>query len=170
MSISTGTGDSGFTSLWTGQRVRKTCKRVEAYGTVDELNSHLGEVKHYVNHTLFEEAILGIQKDLSAISGQLATVGREYSSPVSEKHVERISKLIDHIQEKVSLKGFVVPGATPVSAKLDIVRTVARRTERRIFSLAESEEVSELILIYVNRLSDLLYMMARYEEQFPAND
>ncbi|HAA85681.1 MAG TPA: cob(I)yrinic acid a,c-diamide adenosyltransferase [Kosmotogaceae bacterium] len=170
MSISTGTGDSGFTSLWTGQRVRKTCKRVEAYGTVDELNSHLGEAKHYVNHTFIKEAILGIQKELSDISGQLATVGREYFSPVSENHVKRVSALIDHIQEEVSLKGFVVPGATLVSSKLDIARTVARRTERRLFSLAENEEVPELILIYMNRLSDLLYMMARYEEQHSRND
>ncbi len=164
MSVSTGTGDSGRTSLWSGQRVSKASKRVEAYGTIDELNCHLGETRHVVSSEMVREMLLGIQKDLFKMTGQLATVGKPFPENLSVSDVGRITGFVHDLEARVTIEGFVVPGNTRESAKLDIARTVARRAERRICSLADTEEVPEVITVYINRLSDLLYMMARYEE------
>lgn len=168
MSISTKTGDKGKTSLWSGERVAKNSARVEAYGTVDELNSHLAEAKHIVKSQRVKDVILEIQDDLFRAAGALASSGR-FAYPMHEEDVERITQYVLNFEEEVELTGFVIPGSTPQSAKLDVCRTIARRAERRILTLVEpgtnTEQVPEPVKRYINRLSDLIYMMARFEEK-----
>jgi len=164
MSISTKTGDKGTTSLWSGERTRKNDPRVEAYGTVDELNSHLAEAKHRVKTHRVRQLILEIQNDLFRVAGILASTSH-FPHPLTEQDVERITQYVHEFESEVPLTGFVIPGSTPSSAKLDVCRTVCRRTERRILTLDEIENTQELLKKYVNRLSDLLYMMARFEEK-----
>lgn len=164
MSISTKTGDKGSTSLWSGERVNKSSSRVEAYGTVDELNSFIGEAKHYVKIYRIKEIISEIQDDLFKVGGSLASIGA-FKYPVTEGDVERITGYVHEFEKKIPFDGFVIPGTTIQSAKLDICRTIARRSERRVISLSENEETDENVKKYLNRLSDLIYIMARYEEK-----
>lgn len=164
MSISTKGGDKGKTSLWSGERIAKNNARVEAYGTIDELNSHLGEAKHYVKVQKVKEIIEGIQHDLFRVGGSLATVG-EFSKPIEKYHVNHITNIVYELERELEFKGFVVPGMTVQSAKLDVARAVTRRAERRILSLADEAEIGEEVKKYVNRLSDLIYLLARIEEK-----
>ncbi len=164
MSISTKTGDKGKTSLWTGERVKKNCVRVEAYGTVDELNAHMAEAKHLVKPGKLKKIIIEIQEDLFRVAGSLASTG-VYAHPVTPGDVDRITGYVHEFESEVELTGFVFPGNTIQSAKLDVCRTIARRAERRILSLDEKEKVSEHVKKYMNRLSDLIYIMARFEEK-----
>lgn len=164
MSISTKGGDRGKTSLWSGERVAKNSSRVEAYGTIDELNSHLGEAKHYVKVERVGEIIEEIQHDLFRVGGSLATVG-DFKKPIEKHHVDYITNLVYELEGEFEFKGFVVPGMTIQSAKLDIARTIARRAERRILTLADEVNISEDVKKYVNRLSDLIYLLARVEEK-----
>ncbi len=164
MSISTKTGDKGKTSLWTGERVKKNDLRVEAYGTVDELNSALAEAKHLVKSTHIKQIIIAIQNDLFRVAGSLASIG-EYKYPVLEEDVERLTQYVHHFEQEVPLTGFVIPGSTVQSAKLDTCRTIARRAERRMLTLDDNEPIPEPVKKYINRLSDLIYMLARFEEK-----
>ncbi|MEI6857242.1 cob(I)yrinic acid a,c-diamide adenosyltransferase [Psychrilyobacter sp.] len=164
MSISTKGGDKGKTSLWSGERVAKNNARVEAYGTIDELNSHLGEAKHYVKVQKVKEIIERIQHDLFRVGGSLATVG-VFSKAIEKYHVDHITNMVYELERDLEFKGFVVLGMTVQSAKLDIARAVTRRAERRILSLADEAEIGEEIKEYVNRLSDLIYLLARIEEK-----
>jgi ATP:cob(I)alamin adenosyltransferase len=164
MSISTKTGDKGKTSLWTGERIEKNHARVEAYGTIDELNSQLAEAKHLVKSEKVKQKIVEIQDDLFRAAGALASIG-EFAYPVHEEDVERITNYVHEFEKEVELTGFVIPGSTLQSAKLDVCRTIARRAERRILTLAETEIVPEPVKKYINRLSDLIYMLARFEEK-----
>jgi len=165
VSISTKTGDKGQTSLWSGERISKDDIRVEAYGTLDELDSHIGEARHFVkieeNRQLLEE----IQSILSRVMGELASVQKKFHNPIGLSEVEMLTNQVHKYEEIVKLKGFVLLGNTLQSAKLDVCRTIARRAERRILSLNKDNSVSEFIIAFVNRLSDLLYMMARHEEK-----
>jgi ATP:cob(I)alamin adenosyltransferase len=164
MSISTKTGDKGKTSLWSGERVKKNHLRVEAYGTIDELNSTIAEAKHLVKSNKVKDIIIEIQNDLFRVGGALATVG-EYKYPLTEEDIVRLTEYVHHFEQEVQFNGFVIPGSTIQSAKLDTCRTIARRAERRILSLEEEENIPVLIKQYVNRLSDLIYILARYEEK-----
>lgn len=164
MSITTKTGDTGQTSLWSGERVNKDNIRVESYGTIDELNSFLGEAKHYVKSVYVKKIILEIQNDLFKIAGTLASKDKIYINPIEKKDVERLEQLIKIFEDKMNLKGFVIPGNTLSSSKIDVCRTVSRRAERRIITLANSEKVDLELRKYINRLSDLLFLLARYEE------
>ena len=164
MSISTKTGDKGFTSLWSKQRVKKCHMRVESYGTLDELNSNISEAKHLVKSEEIRNIIIEIQNDLFRVGGTLATIG-DYKHPVLEEDVKRLTDYVHHFEEQVQFKGFFIPGNTIQSAKLDTCRTIARRAERRILELDETEPVPDLVKQYVNRLSDLIFIMARIEEK-----
>jgi len=164
MSIVTRTGDDGLTGLWSGERVRKDDPRVEAYGTVDELDSVLGEAKHYLKREDTRRLAEEIQRDLFRVAGELATRSGSFSRPMTEADEARLAAYVERFEAEIPLKGFVLPGSTPQSAKLDIARTVCRRAERRIVSLAWDADVPEPLRRYVNRLSDLLFMMARAEE------
>ncbi|MBP7563585.1 MAG: cob(I)yrinic acid a,c-diamide adenosyltransferase [Candidatus Cloacimonetes bacterium] len=165
MSISTKGGDKGMTSLWSGERVWKDDARVDAYGTLDELDAHLGEAKHYVKIEKIREIIEIVQNELMKVMGELAALSKEYLIPLTQADVDRLTNYVHEFESIVQLKGFVIPGNTIQSAKLDVCRTIARRAERRIISLQRQTEVDPLILQYVNRLSDLCFIMARAEEK-----
>lgn len=164
MSIITGKGDNGETSLWSGQRVSKDSLRVECYGTIDELNSFLGDAKHYLELDRVKNIIEEIQNDLFKVAAELACISKEYAKPIIEKDIEKITEYVHKFEKEINLKGFVIPGSTKGSAKLDICRTVARRAERLIVKLNKEEKLDSLILQYINRISDLLFILARYEE------
>ena len=164
MGIVTRTGDDGLTGLWSGERVRKDDLRVEAYGTIDELDSVIGEAGHWLKRDDCKAIVDEIQHDLYRVAGQLATRSGTFSSPVTEADEKRLSGYVDKLETEIPLAGFVIPGANLQSAKLDVARTVCRRAERRIVTLAWESEVSGELRRYVNRLSDLLFMLARAEE------
>lgn len=165
MSIVTKTGDDGLTGLWSGERVRKDDARVEAYGTVDELDSVLGEVKHHLKSKYSRSIVEEVQLDLYRMAGQLATRTGSFSMPIIDADEARLSAYVTKLESEIPLTGFVVPGSNLQSAKLDVARTVCRRAERRIVTLARDSDVSEPLRRYINRLSDLLFMLARAEEE-----
>ncbi|MEN3043159.1 MAG: cob(I)yrinic acid a,c-diamide adenosyltransferase [Fervidobacterium sp.] len=162
MSITTKTGDSGETSLANGQRVRKDCTRVQSYGTVDELNSFLGLAKHYLPD-YERELVESIQRDLFRLAAELAK-GEKYVKVISEEDVERLTNFIHQYESKIKLDSFVIPGETISSAHLDVCRTIARRAERLVVALSNEEDVRQENIKYLNRVSDLLYIMARFLE------
>ena len=164
MSISTKTGDKGKTSLWSGERITKDHIRVEAYGTLDELDAHLSEAKLLVQNIELVDILETIQKTLKLLMGELASVQKKFPNTIKEYDVINLSNLVNKYEKNVILNGFVVSRKTLSAAKLDICRTVSRRAERRIVSLSSIDYVSEHILAYMNRLSDLLFIMARIEE------
>lgn len=164
MAIVTETGDEGLTGLWSGERVRKDDLRVEAYGTVDELDSFIGEAKHYVKSAQTRRILDEVQKDLFRVAGHLATRTGSYVEPVVQADADRLKAYVERFEAELGLTGFVVPGETPQSAKLDVARTVCRRAERRVVSLAWDADVPLPLRKYLNRLSDLLFVLARAEE------
>ncbi|HRX19266.1 MAG TPA: cob(I)yrinic acid a,c-diamide adenosyltransferase [Gemmatimonadales bacterium] len=166
--IYTRTGDAGGTGLFGGGRVAKDHPRVAAYGDVDELNSCLGVVRATEPVAFFDDLLETIQRDLFAIGGHLATpdpekvreaLARAELSPARVTEFEHAMDAAD--TELPPLKAFVLPGGTPKAAALHVARTVCRRAERSVVALAGSEEVPELFLVYLNRLSDLLFTLAR---------
>jgi len=162
--ISTKTGDGGLTDLWSGERVRKDDIRVEAYGTVDELSCFLGEAKHYVKRPETLAVLEELQRDLFRVAGELASRGKPFTNPIAPSDDDRLFGHVERFEKELNLAGFVVPGSTVQSAKIDIARAVARRAERRIVTLGHDSEVSPALRRYMNRLSDLLFVLARWEE------
>jgi cob(I)alamin adenosyltransferase len=165
LSIATKTGDKGRTSLLSGERVRKDNIRVEAYGTLDELNSFLGEAKHACKQRGFFELIESVQTDLFKLCAELASEAGTGMIPINESDVERLTAELSGMESRLDLKGFVLPGNSPASGKLDICRSVARRGERRIIALSAKKKINGSVIKYINRLSDLLFIMARVEER-----
>ncbi len=168
MRIYTRTGDSGDTGLFGGGRVAKNHPRVEAYGDVDELNAALGFVRALEQMPRIDEVLVPIQRDLFAIGALLATPDREKmhqhleKARVDEDRITQLEHAIDDGDRELEpLKSFIVPGGSPKAAALHVARTVCRRAERRVVSLAESEEIPGVVVIYLNRLSDLLFTLAR---------
>ncbi|PYL10374.1 MAG: cob(I)yrinic acid a,c-diamide adenosyltransferase [Verrucomicrobia bacterium] len=171
MSIVTKTGDQGETSLMYGRRVPKSEARVEAYGCVDELMAALGLARAMCDEKFVSEQIFAAQKDLIVVMGELATAPEDRQRYVkdgfeltSEKMVDRVTAVIVDLEKEKSLypKDWVIPGATAASAALDLARTTCRRAERRVAELRESNPE---ILRYLNRLSDLCWILARYAEK-----
>ena len=167
MSVTTGTGDKGQTDLWSGERVPKDDPRVEAYGTVDELNSWLGLCRRETGDDRAAKLLDRMQKDLFRVGGQLATAGKKYEHPLTPDDADFLEKEIRALESDLGLHSFVLPGQTKASAHLDIARTVARRAERRTLSVLSSTTDSWLsdCLVYLNRVSDLLFILARREEK-----
>lgn len=166
MKIYTKTGDEGTTGLFGGGRVRKDEARVEAYGTVDELNSVVGVARAASLPVDVETVLAGVQEDLFVIGAELATVaGKEDKLPMAllgESRTALLEDAIDRMEEKMpALKSFVVPGGCPAGAFLHQARTVCRRAERRVLSAAQETAIRREILVYLNRLSDLLFVAAR---------
>jgi cob(I)alamin adenosyltransferase len=166
--IYTRTGDRGDTGLFGGGRVPKCHPRVAAYGDVDELNSVLGMVRATAPTEFYDELLESIQRDLFAIGGHLSTPDPERVRKALEKaelssdRVTAFEHAIDAADAELTpLKAFILPGGTPKAAALHLARTVCRRAERNIVELALSEAVPELFVVYVNRLSDLLFTLAR---------
>jgi len=173
MSIVTKTGDSGMTGLMYGRRVPKNHPRVEAYGTVDELNTALGMARARATESFVSENLFLIQKDLVTLMGELCVqpedlprYAKDGYSPVTPEMTAKLEKLVKEIEsQNVSFKGWATPGATENSAALDAARTVCRRAERRVCDLQESGELKNAgIIIFLNRLSDLLWLFARRAE------
>ena len=151
--------------IYTGDRISKSDPRVEAYGTLDELDAFIGEAKHHISeYPEGYKQLIEIQNRLYRVMGELATPDGSYPIPLCESEVEEITANIHHYEEKLNLKGFVIPGACLASARLDICRTVARRAERRVTALAMNTEVSPFLQKYVNRLSDFFFILARHIE------
>jgi len=165
--IYTSTGDNGTTGLIGGKRVQKNSLRIETCGTVDELNALLGVVRSYGLDERTEEILLRIQDHLFTLNANLAVTeeanrARFKVPPFTREHVVTLEKDIDEIQAAMEpLRQFLLPGGSKASALLHFARTVARRAERRCVSLAGKETVHPEIIRYLNRLSDLLFALAR---------
>jgi len=167
MKIYTRTGDKGDTGLFGGGRVSKTHPRVEAYGDVDELNAAIGMARAVEMMPRIDEVLVPIQRDLFAIGALLATPDREKmkkqleKASIDERRIAELERAIDDGDHELEpLKSFIVPGGTPKAAALHVARTVCRRAERRVIAL-EREEIPEIVIVYLNRLSDLLFTLAR---------
>lgn len=173
MTIATKTGDQGVTGLMFNRRVSKTDPRVEAYGSVDELNASLGLAKATSTDPCVRERITRIQEDLVILMGELATLPEDlerYSkggySVVSPTLTARLDEWVREVESRnPSYKGWATPGGTMHAASLDMARTTCRRAERRVCSMSQPSEPSNPeIIVYLNRLSDLLWLMAREAE------
>ena len=157
--IVTRTGDAGSTGLGDGSRVAKDCLRIEAIGEVDELNSSLGVVLCEILPDSIREALLGVQHDLFDLGGELCLPG---THRISTAHIERLEDLIEQFNDTLSpLKEFILPGGSRPAALAHLSRTVCRRVERHLVHLATQEEVSDFSRKYINRLSDLLFVLGR---------
>jgi cob(I)alamin adenosyltransferase len=168
MSIATKTGDDGETGLVGGKRVSKAHPRVQAYGAVDELTSALGFARSICRNARVNDATKVIQKELFTLSGSLANPepGAK-SAHVSREMVDALSRQVTEIEAIEGILGdWAIPGENTVSAAYDVARTACRRAERAIVWLRESgESVDPLVLAYVNRLSDLLWLFSRLVEK-----
>lgn len=157
--IYTRTGDDGYTGLGNGDRVRKDAARVEAYGTVDELNSAVGMLAATDVSQEFADLLANIQQRLFDLGGELSIPD---TNMISEGQVQGLENTLDMLNAALPpLKDFVMPGGTPEAATCHMARAICRRAERRVVSLAEVEQVNPHSLHYLNRLSDLLFVMAR---------
>ena len=168
MKIYTRTGDRGDTGLFGGGRVPKNDPRVEAYGDVDELNAHLGLARAIEMMPRIDEVLVPIQRDLFALGALLATPDHAKmheqlaKARIDDDRVAQLERAIDQGEEELEpLRAFIIPGGTPKSAALHVARTVCRRAERRVIALAQTTELPTLVVIYLNRLSDLLFVLAR---------
>jgi cob(I)alamin adenosyltransferase len=166
MKIYTKTGDKGNTSLFGGERVSKDAKRIEAYGSVDELNSHLGVIRSLRPHSDIDHILDRVQNELFVLGADLATPKSKYPKGtyrIDSRHVEQLEKDIDRLDSAlVPLQQFILPGGSRVSAELHVARTVCRRAERRIVQLAKKGEIGTTPVVYMNRLSDFLFVASRY--------
>lgn len=171
MKIYTKTGDKGETGLFGGERVSKDSLRISAYGTVDELNSFIG-------YAITEVKDPGVKENLSLIQNYLFTIGSDLATPETEKnvklHIQRtpetfykeIEKMIDKYESQLEeLRNFILPGGSKSSALLHICRTVCRRAEREVVALKNSVTIGNNILIFLNRLSDLFFVLSRFENK-----
>ena len=165
--IYTRTGDKGDTALGSGKRVPKHDLRIEAYGTVDEANACVGVARLSTTGEL-DQMLARVQNDLFDLGADLCVPedGGEIAAKalrISDAQVERLEREIDAMNEKLQpLRSFVLPGGTPAAANLHVARTVCRRAERVIVKLAESEALSSATVKYANRLSDFLFVAARF--------
>lgn len=169
MKIYTKTGDSGSTALFGGERVSKADLRVEAYGAVDELDAYLGWAETLVRDLPLEEELRSIQADLLTVGADLATsptIDPKVASRtvrVSDSMSTRLEALIDRWGTEVEpLTRFILPGGSPGAAALHVCRVVCRRAERQVVRLAAEEDVNPAVVVYMNRLSDLLFVLARW--------
>jgi cob(I)alamin adenosyltransferase len=175
VSIVTKTGDKGETSLMYGRRLSKADPRVDAYGCVDELSAALGLARSIATDNFLSDQILAAQRDLIVVMGELATAPSDRERYAKEgfhltttEMVDRITSVVFELEKDKSLypKDWVVPGGTPVSAALDFARTTCRRAERHIAAFSAGEkDFNPEILRYLNRLSDLCWVLARYAEK-----
>lgn len=168
MPIYTRTGDKGTTSLFDKTRVLKSSDRVETYGTIDELNSTIGAAISVLS-TKYQVSSINLRKELEKIQHDLLEIGSSLANPNAlpvkglKDRPTDFEKLIDKMTAKIPvLKNFILPGGSKTGSFLHIARTIARRAERRIVHLIQTEPIDPDVVIYVNRLSDLLFTMARF--------
>ncbi|MBT8190354.1 MAG: cob(I)yrinic acid a,c-diamide adenosyltransferase [Bacteroidia bacterium] len=165
MKIYTKTGDQGSTSLFGGTRVDKDNAQIEAYGTVDELNSHLGLLISVVKEELLAGEMKAIQSILFDIGSHLASDGNisEHLPELDEEYILRLEHSMDRMTEELpKLRSFILPGGNQRIALAHVCRTICRRAERRVVSLEDVVEVENFVKIYLNRLSDYFFVVARY--------
>ena len=166
MKIYTKTGDGGETSLFGGTRLSKADIRIEAYGTVDETNAHIGYLTELVSDDESRELLIRIQNKLFNIGSSLAVdPAKEIDMPgIGEQDIEVLENAIDEMEKQLpALKAFILPSGHPVGAYCHVARTVCRRAERRVVALAGSAAVDGNIVTYLNRLSDFLFVLSRYQ-------
>lgn len=160
MKIYTRTGDTGDTSLFGGHRVRKHDRRIDAYGTIDELNSFIGVARAAFPESPLDEELERVQNDLFAIGAQLAAPGNDRFTGAAPVRVDELEGAIDEAEgELAPLMNFILPGGTLAAAQLHVARTVCRRAERLVVSLGP--EAPQTTVVYLNRLSDFLFVAAR---------
>ncbi len=168
--VYTRTGDDGTTGLGGGQRVPKDALRIEAYGTVDELNSVLGVALSSGLNEAVAGAVRTIQNELFHLGSDLCILEEDKAKmpvpSIEERHVVALEKLMDRLSEELPpLENFVLPGGSPGAAHLHVARTVCRRAERLLVALGRSEAIGPWTVRYLNRLSDALFVMARHENK-----
>jgi cob(I)alamin adenosyltransferase len=166
--IYTKTGDAGDTGLFGGGRVQKDDPRVEAYGEVDELNAVLGLARAMEPLPRVDEILVPVQRDLFSIGALLATPDLDKmekhlaKASIDERRIGDLERAIDDCEKELEpLRAFIIPGGSRKGAVLHVARTVCRRAERRVVTLQRDVEIPSLVVIYLNRLSDLLFMLAR---------
>ncbi|AEE54199.1 cob(I)yrinic acid a,c-diamide adenosyltransferase [Haliscomenobacter hydrossis] len=162
--IYTKTGDKGETGLFGGKRLPKYDLRIESYGTVDELNSYIGLVRDYLEEDTTRDFLKAIQDRLFTIGANLASdPDKSMSTPdLLETDVQSLEQQMDLMDETLpALKNFILPGGHPTVSFCHIARTVCRRAERQVVALAANEAVDEIVMVYLNRLSDYLFVLSR---------
>ena len=160
--VYTRTGDKGETSLVGGERVSKASLRVESFGEVDELNSLIGFARARLEDEVVDAALGSIQNDLFTLGADLASTSEVKVPRIEESFIAGLELGADKfLSELEPLKEFILPGGSEAGAALHLARTVARRAERRVVELGEAEEINPLTVVYLNRLSDLLFILAR---------
>ncbi|MBI5386230.1 MAG: cob(I)yrinic acid a,c-diamide adenosyltransferase [Verrucomicrobia bacterium] len=173
MSIATRTGDSGTTGLMYNRRVPKCHPRVEAYGCVDELNAALGLARAHCAHDFVQRHLLAVQSQLVVLMGELATAVEDLPRYVMDgfqlmepDRTAQLDALVREIESSgVAFTGWATPGGNACSAALDLARTICRRAERRVCELHENKQLrNDEIIVFLNRLSDVLWLMARQVE------
>ncbi len=166
MKIYTKTGDSGDTSLFGGRRISKSSLRIDAYGTVDELNSQLGVIRAL-------KPPADVDRILEKLQNQLFILGADLAAPhdssslkiqrIQQDHIDNLEKIIDRIEMHLKpLQSFILPGGQIIGAQIHVARTVCRRAERLVDALGRKEDIGRFPLIYLNRFADLLFVLARY--------
>lgn len=168
--ISTKGGDKGMTSLGSRQRVSKDAMRVRAYGAVDELNSQIGLAIASGVSARLQPELTRIQNELFNAGADLSYVEEEKRNlaipQIESRHEDRLTKLGEELEELVGpLENFILPGGSIGAAQLQVSRAICRRAEREVVALSKEEEIGEFVIPYLNRLSDVLFLMARYENQ-----
>jgi cob(I)alamin adenosyltransferase len=171
MKIYTKTGDEGQTGLFGGPRVSKDDIRIEAYGTVDELNAALGWARCQALPRAVEECLLRVQSELFSVGAELATPdpAKHGTALIGEQHVRALEQAIDELDASLPpLKNFILPGGSPAASSLHVCRAICRRAERRVVTLAGQPTVviSAVIVVYLNRLGDYLFVAARAAGQY----
>ena len=164
MKIYTKTGDKGDTSIFGGKRLPKDHVRIESYGTVDELNSYIGLIRDSITHSKYRDTLKAVQNRLFTIGSNLASdPDKSLITPdVLDSDIQVLEMGIDEMNEELpALKNFILPGGHVVVSYCHVARCVCRRAERRVVSLAQIEEVDNIIIRYLNRLSDFLFVLAR---------
>lgn len=177
MKIYTKTGDAGDTGLFGGGRVPKSHPRVEAYGDVDELNATIGVARAAGDDPQIDALLLRVQQDLFAIGALLATPDRERmrmhldKAKIDQERIAELERAIDTADTELApLRAFILPGGSPKAAALHVARTVCRRAERRVVDIAEEMEIPTLVIVYLNRLSDVLFTLARLANKRTSTD
>ena len=169
MKIYTKTGDSGETGLFKGPRVPKHDLRVEAYGNVDECNAMIGVCLLHIQHVEIKNLLSSIQHELFEVGADLATPPQQQDDSkwrIDPEMTANLERTIDHFEEQLpTLTNFILPGGSLAGAQIHYTRTVCRRAERSVSKLAEQQQIHPEILRYLNRLSDLLFVLARAENQ-----
>lgn len=174
MKIYTKTGDTGETALFGGERVPKDALRIEAYGSVDELNCVVGVIRSLKPHKSIDTILKKIQHQLFELGADLATPiahKSPYITRIKSSHSTMLEKIIDKLDVQLEpLKSFILPGGSVVASHLHLARTVCRRAERNVVRLSRNEDIGDAVIIYLNRLSDMLFVMARYANHLDGNE